>query len=386
MKIENFFNLFLIISSIHGFIFCAVQYFSKQRKTATFIFINLLVLSISLNNFQSWVLVKDFFRGDNFLKYFEIPWHFLIAPFFYLFLVNYLEVEKKKMNILKIILPTFVLFLLVRLGFYFNDNNDGVLVSSIFRKYVVIEEIISSIFSLSIFIYSFKIYKSVRALKEQNDINNFDNLKWIGGFFTLGLLVYIFWFIPLLITIVFDFKVFMPSYYPLRVFTTILIYWLGYQSVLQLRVLKERKYLRKHLTKPSNLSSNNEVLDKKIKNEIHISQEVVDSILKGLEDFENEKQYTLQSITLNSLAKKLNTNTNYLSKVVNHYKEMSYTNYLNTLRINNIVEELYSNPKIRKFTIKAIAQEAGYSNSDSFSKVFYKLKGENPSDFINKLK
>ncbi|WP_299108877.1 helix-turn-helix domain-containing protein [uncultured Tenacibaculum sp.] len=290
------------------------------------------------------------------------------------------------MNILKIIIPTFVLFLLVRLGFYFNDNNDGVLVSSIFRKYVVIEEIISSIFSLSIFIYAFKIYKSVRGLKEQNDINNFDNLKWIGGFFTLGLLVYIFWFIPLLITIVFDFKVFMPSYYPLRVFTTILIYWLGYQSVLQLRVLKERKYLRKHLTKPSNLSSNNEVLDKKIKNEIHISQEVVDSILKGLEDFENEKQYTLQSITLNSLAKKLNTNTNYLSKVVNHYKEMSYTNYLNTLRINNIVEELYSNPKIRKFTIKAIAQEAGYSNSDSFSKVFYKLKGENPSEFIKKLK
>jgi len=56
------------------------------------------------------------------------------------------------------------------------------------------------------------------------------------------------------------------------------------------------------------------------------------------------------------------------------------------LRINNIVKQLKKDQIIRKFTIKAIAQEAGFNNSDSFSKVFFKMKGVKPSDFIRNLK
>jgi len=93
MTTAEVFNLFLLISALHGFLFCFIMLFSKYRKNKSILFINLLVLVISLNNLQSWILAKDFFIEYFFLDYVHIPWHFLIAPFFYMFLIHYLEIH-----------------------------------------------------------------------------------------------------------------------------------------------------------------------------------------------------------------------------------------------------------------------------------------------------
>ncbi len=384
--VEDFFNIFLLISSIHGFIFCLISWFSKGGTKKAFLFINFLVLVISLNNFQSWVLVKRFFQDSEFLRYFEIPWHFLIAIFFYLFLINYLEIEKRTQNLLKIVTITFLGLLLIRLGFYFSNNGTTSNIS-VFKKYVIFEELLSMLVSITISIYAYYLYKMVKMKRIPSNITDFDNLKWIRIFFRLGLLSYVSWFIPLLITLILKFNIFLPSYYPLRIFTTILIYWLGYQSIIQLRVLQERKYLRPLIASSSNsLKTQNLVHQSKSNKKLGIPEEIVENILFGLDQFEKNKGYTSQNMTLTALAKELNTNTSYLSKIVNHYKETSFTNYLNTLRIHNIIALLEANSIIRKYTIKAIAQEAGFSNSDSFSKAFIKLKNRTPSEFIKNLK
>jgi len=95
---QSIFNLFLLISALHGFLFCFIILFSKNGREKSMIFINLLVLTISLNNIQSWILAKDFFVEYFFLDYVHIPWHFLIAPFFHMFLINYLKIEKRSKN------------------------------------------------------------------------------------------------------------------------------------------------------------------------------------------------------------------------------------------------------------------------------------------------
>ncbi|WP_176829842.1 helix-turn-helix domain-containing protein [Tenacibaculum sp. MAR_2009_124] len=227
----------------------------------------------------------------------------------------------------------------------------------------------------------------VKRKRIPSNITDFDNLKWIRIFFRLGLLSYVSWFIPLLITLILKFNIFLPSYYPLRIFTTILIYWLGYQSIIQLRVLQERKYLRPLVASNSNtLNTHPPVNNSKSNKQLGIPDEIIRNILLGLDQFEQNKGYTSQNMNLTILAKELNTNTSYLSKIVNYHKETSFTNYLNTLRITNIITLLESNSIIRKYTIKAIAQEAGFSNSDSFSKAFVKLKNITPSEFIKNLK
>lgn len=390
MSTNDFFNLFLILSALHGLLFCLILFFSKNGKKNSIVYINLLVLVISLNNLQSWILAKDFFIEYFFLDYVHIPWHFLIAPFFYMFLINYLEINTQSRNLLKLVLPIFFILLFVRIGFVYsfsNVTNDDVVF--LFEKYTSIEEIISLVFSLSIFVYSFSIlYRKEKLFKK---ILSYDNLKWIYTFFKLGAFTYIFWMIALAITIALNFKEFIYSYYPLRILTTVLIYWVGYQSVIQLRVLNERKYIRKQLN--SNHSKEDNLLNKKEETnhlnsfdlELNVPKDIVKHILKELDFFEQQKKYISKKTTLSLLAKKINTNTNYLSKVINHYKKASFSNYLNTLRINNITNQLKKNSTIRKFTIKAIAQEAGFNTSGSFSKVFFKINGIKPSQYIRNL-
>ncbi len=120
-------------------------------------------------------------------------------------------------------------------------------------------------------------------------------------------------------------------------------------------------------------------------NEMSIPQDIVGVILKGLHVFERDKKFISREITLNTLAKELKTNTTYLSKIINHYKNTSFSNYLHTLRIEYAIEQLKVNSTFRKFTIKAIAEEVGFNNSESFSKAFYKVKGMKPSYFLSEL-
>ncbi len=118
---------------------------------------------------------------------------------------------------------------------------------------------------------------------------------------------------------------------------------------------------------------------------LSISPEIQKSILKGLQIFETEKGYLDNSISLNSLSKKLNTNASYLSKMVNFDREKSFGRYINELRVDYAIEKLTINAVFRKYSIKAISREVGFNNSESFSNTFYQKTGLKPSYFIKQL-
>jgi YesN/AraC family two-component response regulator len=119
---------------------------------------------------------------------------------------------------------------------------------------------------------------------------------------------------------------------------------------------------------------------------IHVPQEVIDMVLAGLQKFEEECEFTSNEITLSFLAKKFNTNANYLSKVINHFKGTSFSTYVNNLRIDYCVAQLKTDSSYQKYTIKAISYEMGFNNVQSFTKAFYKSKGINPSFFLKELR
>lgn len=127
--------------------------------------------------------------------------------------------------------------------------------------------------------------------------------------------------------------------------------------------------------------------DKSDKNkELNIPKDVEVRILKNLKDFEHKKTYLKQGITLQSLAKDFNTNTVYLSKIINTHKEKKFSDYLNDLRIDKCVVELQKESEFLKYTIEAIATEFGFNNENTFSIAFQKRMKLKPSFFINELK
>jgi AraC-like DNA-binding protein len=150
--------------------------------------------------------------------------------------------------------------------------------------------------------------------------------------------------------------------------------------------IRKRKLYKKRfqqLMNPANLEQQKE---KPIaRKEQSIPNKIVTQILKSLDKFEKEHYYISSETTLTSLAKTFETNSKYLSQVINQQKGQSFSNYINSLRINYTVRKLKTDARFRKYSINAIANEVGFNTSESFSKAFYKHTGIKPSYFIKEL-
>ncbi|HPF11988.1 MAG TPA: helix-turn-helix domain-containing protein [Flavobacteriaceae bacterium] len=119
--------------------------------------------------------------------------------------------------------------------------------------------------------------------------------------------------------------------------------------------------------------------------EVQVSEEIIQLIMGNLKRFEKEKGYLDKDLDLPGLAKSFGTNHSYLSRVVNGIKGKSFKSYLNDLRIEHAFVDLQTDPKKRRFTIEAIAQENGFKSAESFSKKFKVRYGMYPSVFLRKL-
>ncbi len=141
-----------------------------------------------------------------------------------------------------------------------------------------------------------------------------------------------------------------------------------------------KKRFESLLEKKSDLNS-----EKRTNDKLDLAPGIIEDILNRLDKFEKEKQFLDADITLNSLAKVFQTNSSYLSRVLNHHMEKNFSQYLNGLRVGYALERLKNHTTFRKYTIEAIAFECGYKNSASFSRAFYRITGIYPSYYINEL-
>ncbi|WP_298509208.1 helix-turn-helix domain-containing protein [uncultured Kordia sp.] len=126
-----------------------------------------------------------------------------------------------------------------------------------------------------------------------------------------------------------------------------------------------------------------EVVAKEVSNTV--TDENALQILKNLAVFEEKELYLRQDCNLSYVAKKLKTNTTYLSNVINTYKEKSFKSYLSELRINAALIKLKNDDKLRSYTIKAIAEEFGFKRSETFSRAFKAQTNMYPSNYIKNL-
>lgn len=159
--------------------------------------------------------------------------------------------------------------------------------------------------------------------------------------------------------------------------------------ILQLEEKRQQGKLRKELAaKEQKLVTTAKIATEKTKKPAKEHTEIdakTAEILKSLEEFEVKELFLSQESTLVEVAKKIQTNTTYLSKVINTHKKKSFTAYITDLRVDYAIERLSIDRKFRSFTIGAIAQEIGFKRSESFSKAFKVKTGLYPSYFIKEL-
>ena len=137
----------------------------------------------------------------------------------------------------------------------------------------------------------------------------------------------------------------------------------------------ERNYLEESVETESVENENN----------VRMTSLTEEKLLQKLEEFEASELFTQNSISLSSLATYCETNTKYLSYIINTYKKQDFNNYINELRVNYIIKKLNQDTLYRKYKIATLAEEAGFSSQNKFATVFKKITTISPSLFIKYL-
>ena len=86
------------------------------------------------------------------------------------------------------------------------------------------------------------------------------------------------------------------------------------------------------------------------------------------------------------MAGQFDTNTKYLSEIINSHYEINFNTYINRLRINYLIEKLKSDPNFIKYRISYLAENCGFASHSSFATVFKSVTGISPVKFIDFLK
>ena len=116
----------------------------------------------------------------------------------------------------------------------------------------------------------------------------------------------------------------------------------------------------------------------KIKDEDHIIERLEVLMVK-------DELFTNHTLSLSTLAKKLHTNTSYLSSVINSHYSYNLRTLINKYRIckakEMLINKMYSN-----YCIEGISNEIGFNSRSSFYQAFKKETGLNPILYIENYK
>ena len=237
MDASNVMNFLLIAGAIHGFIFNIATFLYRRRIEQPVVFLNLFVFFLSMNNLQSWLIAKGYASNIFFLENFIFPWYVLIVPMFYAFLIHYFGLETKKKSFLSLSIGIFIGEFLVQSAFL-TLVGQGWFDPGVIPTYNAIEDAVTLFYSL--FIFSKVISLVFPYPKLDSSLLEFDSLKWIKRTIAWGGVIFILWGIAVVLNI-FSTHIKAPySYYPLRVASSILIYWMGYQAFFRYTVFKDQ--------------------------------------------------------------------------------------------------------------------------------------------------
>lgn len=156
------------------------------------------------------------------------------------------------------------------------------------------------------------------------------------------------------------------------------VFWL-YKANRKNKQLKLK--IRQLLERPVIVSITDD-LKQKNKKSAQLDDEKTVELLEKLKTFEIQKGYLQKGLTLEILAKKMESNRHYLSETINSQLGKNFNSYLNELRINHLIDELKTKPGKRKFTWEAISEELGYANRQSFTRAFKSVTKVSPSFFM----
>lgn len=93
---------------------------------------------------------------------------------------------------------------------------------------------------------------------------------------------------------------------------------------------------------------------------------------------EQQCMYLNPHLVINDVAKAIGTNRTYLSEFINREMRMTFTEYVNTLRLAHAEKLMASNPSMH---LDIVSEESGFNSRTTFRRVFLNKHGVTPAQF-----
>lgn len=356
----------MLVGAIQGIIFSLIVFFTKKFRTRSLFFLSALILCIAVNNLQYFFLDSRVLNFEKFFGIYYLPVATLTMVFYFFYVKFFLFPKAKITTWNKLLFLPFLIFFLLTL-FYkialaFGLLTDGIIL--FFSKLINIHEGFALLFSIFLLVLIFRriiIFEKIHKNSPQNRIN------WLKNTSVISLVVTLLYGVSLYIDL-FSGKSSSTFFYILWISQAFVIYWLGHVGIYKFGISEDQKSIRVLI------STEKVAVSSSFKNE-HIT---------SFEKFIIEdKNYLNNDVTLENVADNLGLSKSYLSRMINAELNTSYTDYINSLRVEE-AKLIIQNPESEKYTLIAIGLEVGFNSKSAFNNAFKKYSGITPSEFKKK--
>lgn len=367
----NLYNLLIFFGVGQGLILGLIILFLKKEGDQTAIFLAALIISFALTTGKH--LVVDLQQQNFWLSPIVLPISFflIMGPLLYFYikstvLPQFRMTFKDWMHFL----PAFIL-LLLQLGLFLSTTvfSDTAL-NSITFPLQLIEQIAGLV---SFFLYGFlglqlvKDYQQWIAQEYSN--HEYITLAWLRTLLIALLLGWIllagFTFFDL---IFYQFHLPPSAYYPLLLYASVLIYWMGLKQLMRAKLPGPSPAAV--LTHEENITT---VPQKNL-------EDLRDEIARVESFVTHQKPYLDPELKLDKLAALLNLHPKTLSHLLNKGLHASFYDYTNRHRVEEVKQKL-TDPKYDNYTLLGIALESGFNSKSTFNHIFKKLTHQTPLEY-----
>ncbi|WP_400078748.1 helix-turn-helix domain-containing protein [Winogradskyella sp. R77965] len=367
-KFNAWWFLFIYITFVGIFVAIIIN-FNKRIDFIARIFISTLIFTHSLFILHLCIYGANYQYKFPHALYLSSGFAFLYGPLLYLYLKRItLKQRFSKIDLLHFLptlillgylLPSYLLSSRTKLNFIINgETNDYAFISESVILFLVSAKLASLI------IYGFLIQKLHFVAKGGYHFNR-ESKNWLQIIYQIHLAFILVYIVYAVLTINGYTVGFL--YHLQLLCMSIMVLFLGYSAYIQPDLFSGVYFKGNRLFKKYETSMLTKSLSIELKDQVTML-------------FEEEKIYRENSLTLDTLAEKLNTTRHSTSRIINENFKMNFNELVNIYRIEEAKELLLLDKK-NELNIIDIVYKVGFNNKVSFSRAFKKHTKTTPSQY-----
>lgn len=365
----NWINLLILFGAIQGLIFSIILLLNKTHPGARYL--SLFMFVLAFNGFETFSWSSGL---DNYISFFDFSGYitiYALGPSLYLYIKSLLYPERKhsSKHVLGHYVPALfqftvsavvaILYFLYTLQLF----DQGYIIQGIYDVHSFYSEPLSVILFLTYLVISYRMFRKASTGHNIIYISRDGQkvvYKWIKTLLIFLVILGVTWPLTVLAPVIFDLP-YNVHYYPIELTLVLFIYWVAFVGYHKMKMI--------YIQIPSQVKSS----------ELPINS---DELLYQLKQaMEYDKIYLDSALNRDKVSEHTGINPKMISQVLNQHAGMSFNDFVNQYRVNEVCDNLLSN-KHKHLTISGIALASGFNSQATFQRAFKSVKGLSPKEYL----